>query len=78
MILSINGVPFQAREGMLLDALVAAGQRVAAPCGGNGRCGKCLVLVHNPKKPCAQEERLLGGAQLAQGWRLACLTAVFD
>ncbi|MDD4797870.1 MAG: ASKHA domain-containing protein, partial [Eubacteriales bacterium] len=51
---------------------------VAAPCGGNGRCGKCLVLVHNPKKPCAQEERLLGGAQLAQGWRLACLTAVFD
>lgn len=78
MILWINGRQFAAQEGTLLDALVAAGERIAAPCGGNGRCGKCLVLVRNPQRSCAQEERLLTAAQLSAGWRLACMSAVFD
>ena len=29
----------------LLDVLVRAGVMVDAPCGGKGKCGKCLVLV---------------------------------
>ncbi|MDD3242515.1 MAG: ASKHA domain-containing protein [Eubacteriales bacterium] len=78
MTIWIDGKPFSAREGMLLDALVEAGAKVPAPCGGNGRCGKCLVRIHDAGEPTAQEIKLLNPAQIAQGWRLACKTPVCE
>ena len=36
----------KARKGdRLLDVLRSAGAEVYSPCGGNGRCGKCLVTI---------------------------------
>lgn len=41
-----DGVTVQIKEGMtLLQAQIAAGLRPDAPCGGKGRCGKCLVIL---------------------------------
>ncbi|MFW5684593.1 MAG: 2Fe-2S iron-sulfur cluster-binding protein, partial [Spirochaetota bacterium] len=39
----------ETREGQtLLETLQRAGWHVPAPCGGDGRCGKCLVRVAPP------------------------------
>ncbi len=41
-----SGRTVEIGEGMdLLDAARRAGEDLAAPCGGNGTCGKCLVRV---------------------------------
>ncbi|TVR31690.1 MAG: DUF4445 domain-containing protein [Spirochaetaceae bacterium] len=47
---------------------------IAAPCGGSGTCGKCLVRVieGDPTEPCKMEQRLLSAARLAAGMRFAC------
>lgn len=47
----------------LLEALRRAGVRLSAPCGGQGRCGKCLV-------------KILGGLPDQSPWVLACKTTV--
>ncbi len=47
----------------LLDALRAANVTIDAPCGGNGTCGKCRVMVHD-------EEGV--------GYKLACEAPVTD
>ncbi len=61
----------------LLEIARKAGIRIAADCGGAGRCGKCRVrpvpeTAATP--PTAAEETLLGPALLAAGYRLACQT----
>lgn len=43
----------------VLDALRDAGYQIDAPCGGNGTCGKCRVLVRD---------------ETGLSWRLACVT----
>jgi uncharacterized 2Fe-2S/4Fe-4S cluster protein (DUF4445 family) len=63
---------------LLAEELVAAGTPVAMPCGGRGRCGKCVVYAAGDVlPPDALESRLLArtrGAEVA-GYerRLACL-----
>ena len=49
-----EGGTLPAREGtMLLDVLRENGCFVDAPCGGQGKCGKCTVLVNGiPVKSC--------------------------
>jgi uncharacterized 2Fe-2S/4Fe-4S cluster protein (DUF4445 family) len=46
---------------------------ITAPCGGNGRCGRCRVIA---EKGCAEptqaESDLLTGEELRNGVRLAC------
>ena len=57
----------------LLAAATAAGISLQTPCGGQGRCGKCLVEVAGAlDEPTAVERRVLTEDQLAEGWRLAC------
>ena len=61
----------------LLHASREAGLRVQSPCGGQGRCGKCLVHVRSGWDcPTSVETRILSLAQLDEGWRLACQTRV--
>jgi len=63
---------------LLLNAAVAAGVPIAAPCGGHGRCGKCRVHIqHGHCRPAdSHERRILSPEQLKAGWRLACLARV--
>jgi uncharacterized 2Fe-2S/4Fe-4S cluster protein (DUF4445 family) len=59
---------------LLLDAAVAAGIPLNAPCGGHGRCAKCLVRVEEGRcsVPADHEREALGEEELQQGWRLGC------
>ena len=55
----------------LMAVLAAQGLAVDAPCGGNGRCGKCRVRAEGALSPRSTEE-----ARLPAGERLACLAKV--
>ena len=61
--------------GTLLDAARSLGVDLASICGGNGSCGSCRVqLVAGALTPVTlNEEAELSTAELAQGYRLACL-----
>lgn len=61
--------------GTLLDAARDLGVDLASICGGNGSCGRCAVqLVAGELTPITPaEEDELTAADLAQGYRLACL-----
>lgn len=60
----------------LAQAVFASGLFEApALCSGLGRCGRCRVRFDPESAPAVQDEneaRILGAAELAQGWRLAC------
>jgi uncharacterized 2Fe-2S/4Fe-4S cluster protein (DUF4445 family) len=61
----------------LLEAAGAAGLTFHAPCGGVGRCGKCLVEVHaGVSEPSEAERKVFAPAELAAGQRLACQARV--
>jgi uncharacterized 2Fe-2S/4Fe-4S cluster protein (DUF4445 family) len=61
----------------IVDASIAAGVRLIAPCNGKGTCGKCGVQFQEgvsapvPADTCFYQE-----AELADGWRLACMHGV--
>ncbi|MDR2302390.1 MAG: ASKHA domain-containing protein [Deltaproteobacteria bacterium] len=55
----------------VMEALGSAGLRLDAPCGGNGRCGKCLVEVQGSLSPPSPKEGVILEAH--PGRRLACL-----
>lgn len=58
---------------VLMDTLRANGIRLAAPCGGTGRCGKCRVRVLKGELPATAADRsLLSERELESGVRLAC------
>ncbi len=61
--------------GTLLDAARALGVDLASVCGGNGSCGRCKVqLIAGQLSPVTVgEEAELTAAELAAGYRLACL-----
>lgn len=62
------------RRGVpLLQALAGAGVKMDLPCGGQGICGGCRVLLKGEvPPPTPEEERFFSNQMLAQGWRLAC------
>ncbi|MBN2581196.1 MAG: DUF4445 domain-containing protein [Pirellulales bacterium] len=61
------------RGTRILEAAAAAGLVVETPCGGEGLCGKCRVLVHeHPAEPTPAERQIFSVEELRQGWRLAC------
>ena len=72
----INENRYPAKAGdCLKNFLKKAG--VLLPCGGNGLCGKCKVLVSGAVSPlCEQERSFLSENEVAQGIRLACFTYV--
>lgn len=57
----------------LLDGLVRANFYISAPCGGDGRCGKCRVRVLEGKADISEEDRkFMTEQELEEGYRLAC------
>ena len=58
----------------LLEAAQALGVDLVSVCGGAGTCGRCKVqIVAGVVSPLTErEEKALGEAELAQGYRLAC------
>ncbi len=55
----------------LLDAATAAGLQIDAPCGGQGRCGRCKVRVTGEGLERRANARLTA-AEIAVGTALAC------
>ena len=73
-----SGRKFSAAKGIpLIEALAECGAVLDAPCGGEGVCGKCRVIVRQGAAPIGPaDERLISDAQLTTGMRLACQTLV--
>jgi uncharacterized 2Fe-2S/4Fe-4S cluster protein (DUF4445 family) len=61
----------------LVEAAAEAGLVLELPCGGEGHCGRCRVLVAaGAAASNATEREGLSAEELAAGWRLACQSAV--
>ena len=63
----------------ILKAAHAAGNNVRSECGGNGKCGKCRVIVKNQgnlSELTVHERKHLTEPEIASGYRLACQTVV--
>jgi uncharacterized 2Fe-2S/4Fe-4S cluster protein (DUF4445 family) len=59
----------------LLDVALTAGVEVNAPCGGQGRCGRCKVMVEMgavARRPSAK----LAPSEETEGYALACQTII--
>lgn len=54
------------------DALLKLGVSHDAPCGGNGKCGKCRVLCNGTLSLPDDEEKNVLGTLINDGYRLAC------
>jgi uncharacterized 2Fe-2S/4Fe-4S cluster protein (DUF4445 family) len=60
---------------VVLEAAAQAGFIISSPCGGAGKCGKCLVRVVSRKPlapPSSGEEKVIGPEMCRDGYRLAC------
>lgn len=65
-------IPFQEGEN-LLQILRRGGVTLSAPCGGEGRCGKCAVRVCKGRLAVTEADRkFFTEEDLNQGMRLAC------
>ena len=60
---------------LIVEAAQAAGLDLHVPCGGQGRCGRCAVVVDNGNVRRRSSLRL-SPADLAQGYALACQTVI--
>lgn len=60
---------------LITEALREAGLDVAQPCGGQGRCGRCAVVVEAGTVRRRSTIRL-SGADLEAGYALACQTVI--
>ncbi len=64
-------------DTILLEAAARAGFILHTPCGGSGKCGKCIVRIRHGKcPPTPAEIAALGEIRIAEGFRLACLAKV--
>jgi len=61
----------------LIELLRDQGISVDAPCNGLGRCGKCRIKAGGELLPPNDAEKKSLGANLADGWRLACQARAF-
>ena len=59
----------------VLEAANRAGVDLTSPCGGDGLCGKCRVIVKQGNVT-AQPTSLLSREEIRSGYVLACQTAV--
>ena len=60
----------------LLAAMRSAGLYIEAPCDGKGTCGKCRVKASGLLSAPDHQEEVHLGAELAEGFRLACKAQV--
>jgi uncharacterized 2Fe-2S/4Fe-4S cluster protein (DUF4445 family) len=59
------------------DAIYLARFDFDFPCGGRGKCGKCRVRIPSgASAPTVIEQERLEAGELAQGFRLACMTEI--
>jgi len=71
-----GGQVVQVPEGTLLhEAISRAGIPFNLPCGGQGRCGRCQVIVRRGQVRRRSELRL-SREQVSQGYALACQTVI--
>lgn len=71
-----SGQTLEVEDGAALhEVLAQAGIEIVLPCGGQGRCGRCKVLVKSGEVFRRSVSRL-SRAELAEGWALACQTLV--
>ena len=72
-----SGVCVDVPTGTLIaDAAHQAGLELNIPCGGQGRCGRCAVIVDSRSSVRSRSEVRLSDADLAAGYVLACQTVV--
>ena len=58
---------------ILLEAAARAGFILETPCGGAGKCGKCLVRITSGACPGSPDsDALIGAERISKGYRLAC------
>jgi len=60
---------------VLSDAIAQAGLELNLPCGGQGRCGRCKVVIEEGEVARRSVSRLTS-TELEQGYALACQTLV--
>jgi uncharacterized 2Fe-2S/4Fe-4S cluster protein (DUF4445 family) len=60
---------------LIADAAQAAGLSIGLPCGGQGRCGRCTVIVREGDVQRPPNQRL-SEEDLASGYALACQATV--
>jgi len=60
---------------VIIDAAAKAGITIDAPCGRQGRCGRCLVKVGKGQVS-DYESPYLTTKQIQQGWVLSCIAKV--
>jgi uncharacterized 2Fe-2S/4Fe-4S cluster protein (DUF4445 family) len=60
---------------LLSDAIEEAGLELNLPCGGQGRCGRCKVVVEEGQVKRRSTSRL-SQTELEQGYALACQTVI--
>ena len=68
-------------ENNLLEALNNAGIKIEAICGSKGKCGKCKVIINNPRSVneiTIEEKKILSEEEIKKGVRLSCLVNVID
>lgn len=62
-------------DALILDAARDAGIDISIPCGGQGRCGRCAVVVESGAVRRRSTLRL-AARDLEQGYALACQTVI--
>lgn len=62
-------------DALLSDAIAQAGIRFNLFCGGQGRCGRCKVIVEQGEVK-RRSSRRVSSIELEQGYALACQTTV--
>ena len=76
-VVTLNGTSHTCLVGTSLGDVLTHHGKGTMPCGGHGKCGKCLVTVTgNVSAASADEKRILSADELAKGIRLACRTTV--
>jgi uncharacterized 2Fe-2S/4Fe-4S cluster protein (DUF4445 family) len=60
---------------LVAEAIGSAGLEVSQPCGGQGRCGRCAVLVEEGNVRRRSTIRL-SADDLSSGWALACQSVI--
>lgn len=72
------GREIEAAEGWtILEAAQACGVEINIPCGGQGRCGRCAVIVEDGDNGVRRRSSMrLSAADIAAGYALACQSVV--
>ena len=77
-----TGTTVEVAEGVtILEALIAAEQKVASKCGGEAKCGACHIFVTEGRKSVSkmqrlENERLDSLIGIGSRSRLACQTMI--